>query len=142
MTLKLQTYVGDLIRTLTTAGQIVHIPRVDDRDLNRYRAATKQVATRIGMGVELRTIDGELYARRTDFPKPPPAMPGLTAVVSDFDRVIATLESLRPWSDDPHDDRINDALDKAKTALCLTEDPDHKEHVYNTMVRLGHIKQK
>lgn len=111
--MKLQTYIREIMETLTRAGQIVTIPIVDDRPMSRYRAASLQVATRLGIDVTIRTIDGTLYARRTDFPMPPPTMPGLTISVSKTDRAIATLESVRPWPDDPNTARINEALDMA-----------------------------
>ena len=111
--MKLQTHIREIMETLTHAGQIVEIPIVDDRPMSRYRAASLQVATRLGMSVTTRTINDTLYARRTDFPLPPPSMPGLTIVVSKADRAIATLESMRPWPDTPNADRINEALDMA-----------------------------
>ena len=115
--MKLQTYIREIMETLTNAGQIVEIPVVDDRPMSRYRAASLQVATRLGMSVTLRTIGDTLYARRTDFPAPPPAMPGLTISVSKVDRAMATLESMRPWPDDPNAGRINEALDDSIKAL-------------------------
>ena len=111
--IKLQTYVGERIAELTKAGQIIEIPPVDHRGLSRLRSATKQVATRVGIDVELRTIDGKLYARRVDFPMPPPAMPGMEVSVSSRDRVMSTLESMTPWPDDPNHDRIVEALNHA-----------------------------
>ena len=117
--LKLQTYIREIMETLTRAGQIVEIPIVDDRPMSRYRAASLQVATRLGMSVTIRTINDTLYARRTDFPKPPPAMPGMERPVSSQDRIIDTLESMRPWPDDVNATRINEALD---VALRLADD--------------------
>ena len=84
---------------LKRAGDMVRIyPKDYDANLPRLRIKTKDALRSEGMEGVLKTIDGHLWIKRTDFPGQL-SLPGMPPpVISDADM----LHSLQPWPDDPN----------------------------------------
>ncbi len=110
--MKLQTRIRLLLRNkLINAGTTIELP-YDDFGIRRIRSVAKQSAVLEGMNVEIRTIEGRLFVKRTDFNLNGHApLPGMEPPRPTIDRLITDLEAFRPWSNDTDASHRNNTID-------------------------------
>ena len=100
-----QTDIRSLLTTeLVSAGDMTTFAPGDygDIPLNRLSIKIKQATkAEAPLTTEMRTIDGEIWVRRANFPA---LLPGMRHSTKDV------LFSLTPWPDDPHYDEKRTAL--------------------------------
>lgn len=106
MTKLTQTVIRRQLDTLKHVGDTtVFIPTY--QPTGHLRSKIKQSAAFNKISVQLRTINGEIHTRRTDFPN---VLPGTIPPPLDM------LRSMAPWADDPYFD------EKVKLLARLTNE--------------------